>query len=98
MSVRWKSVIGPFVETTIPSTHAGRARGQRPRRTLDVDDAHAAAAVRVELVVVAERRDERAVTRGRMDEQLALGRADRPAVERELDHHDDPSSDSRSSW
>ena len=64
----------------------GRARGHRPRRALDVDDAHAAAAVRVELGVVAERRDERAVPRGRVDEQLALGRADRPAVERELDH------------
>ena len=31
MSVRWKSVIGPFVETTIPSltrvAHAGSGRG-----------------------------------------------------------------------
>ena len=51
---------------------AGRARGHRPRRALDVDDAHAAAAVGVELRVVAERRDERAVARGRVDEQLAL--------------------------
>ena len=86
MSVRWKSVIGPLVDTTMPSADAGRARGQRPRRALDVDDAHAAAAVRVELRVVAERRDERAVARSRMDEQLALAGGDRTPVESELDH------------
>ena len=86
MSVRWNSVIGPFVETTSALGDARRARGQRPRRALDVDDAHPAAAVGVELVVVAQRRDERAVPRGRVDEQLALRRADGPPVEGELDH------------
>ncbi len=62
------------------------AGGHRPRRSLHLDEAHAAAAVRVELVVVAERRDEDAVPCRRMDEQLALGRGHRLAVEGELDH------------
>ena len=76
-----------FVETTMPSRDARRAGRQRPRRALDVDDAHAAAAVGVELVVVAERRDERrraARRRGRAARPRR--RDDRPAVERELDH------------
>ena len=55
--------------------HARRAGGQRPGRALDGDDAHAAAAVRLELVVVAERGDQRPVPRGRVDEQLASGAA-----------------------
>ncbi len=63
---------------------AGGAGGQRSRRALDPDDAHAAAAVRLQLVVVAERRDEDAVPRGGVDEQLALGRAGGLSVEREL--------------
>ena len=69
---------------------AGCTGGQRTRCALDVDDAHAAPAVRVELVVVAERRDERAVAGGRVDQQLPFGRAHRTAVERELDHQGDP--------
>jgi hypothetical protein len=62
-----------------------RAGGKRTRRALDAHDAHAAAAVGIELVVVAERGDEDTVARGRMDEQLALGRGDLAAVERERD-------------
>jgi hypothetical protein len=38
------------------------------------------------------------VPRGCVDEELALGRADGLPVERELDHHVDPSSRLRSSW
>ncbi len=67
------------------------AGGHRSRRALDVDDAHAAPAVRSELRVVAQRGDERPVPRRRMDDQLPLGRAHRPAVERELDHGCDSS-------
>src|SRR5207342_466445 len=44
------------------------------------------ATVRVELLVVAQRRNEGAVTSRRVDEELALGRAGGTAVERELDH------------
>jgi hypothetical protein len=62
-----------------------RAGGQRPGRALHVDHAHPAAAVGVELVVVAEGGDEDAVPGGGVDEELALGRAHRPAVEREGD-------------
>ena len=76
----------PFVDDDHPLGHARRACGQRARRSLDVHDAHTAPAVRVELVVVAERRDERAVARGGVDEELALVRAHRAPVERELDH------------
>ena len=42
--------------------------------TLDANDAHPAAAVGRELVVVTERRDEDAVPRGGVDEQLAFTR------------------------
>ena len=69
-----------------PFGDAGRAGGQRPRRALDADDAHPAAAVGVELVVVAEGRDEDVVPGERVDEQLALGRGDLAAVECERDH------------
>ena len=69
-----------------PFGYAGGASRHRARRALDVDDAHAAAAVRIELRVVAQGGDERAVSRGRVDEQLPSRRAHRPAVERELDH------------
>ena len=65
---------------------AGRAGGQRAGRALDVDDAHPAAAVRIELRVVAESRDERPVPCGCVDDELALRRGRRPAVESELDH------------
>ena len=80
----------PFVETTIPAVDASGAGGDGAGRALDADDAQAAAAVRLELVVVAEGRDEDAVPGGGVDEQLPLGRARRPAVERELDHRSDP--------
>ena len=66
--------------------HALRAGRNGPRRALEVDEAHAAAAVRVELVVVAERRDEGAVPGGGVHEQLALGGGDALPVEGELDH------------
>jgi hypothetical protein len=69
-----------------PLRDAGGARRQRPRSALDVDDAHPAASVRVELVVVTEGRDERPVPRGRVDEKLALGCADGLPVEGERDH------------
>ena len=78
------ALVSPFVETAT----ATRARRRRARagRSLHLDETHAAAAVRVELVVVAERRDADAVPRRGMDEQLALGRGGRLAVEGELDH------------
>src|SRR5262249_54628509 len=63
-----------------------RAGRKRPWRALDADHAHPAAAVRVELRVVAERRDEDVVPRERMDEQLAFGRGDLPAVDRKRDY------------
>ena len=56
------------------------------RRALHLDEAHAAAAVRVELVVMAERRDKDAVPGRGVDEQLALRRRDGLPVECELDH------------
>ena len=62
-------------------------------RALDGDDAHPAAAVGVELVVVAEGGDEDAVARSRVDEELALRRAYDPAVEREIDHGGHPTRD-----
>ena len=62
------------------------AGGQRPRGALDPDHAHAAAAVGVELRVVAEGRDEDVVAGERVDEQLALGRRDLATVDRERDH------------
>ena len=69
-----------------PLGDPSRARRHRPRRALDADDAHPAAAVRVELVVVAEGRDEDVVAGERVDEQLALGRGDVAAVDGELDY------------
>ena len=54
-----------------PLLDADRARGHRARRALDVDEAHPAAAVGLELVVVAERRRVRAVLAERVQEQLA---------------------------
>src|SRR4029450_8424828 len=69
-----------------PFRDAGGARRERARRALDADDAHAATPVGIELVVVAKRRDEDPVPRGRVDEELALGRAHLLSVEREADH------------
>ena len=69
-----------------PLGDSGGAGGHRPRRALDADHAHPAAPVRLELVVVAERRDEDPVPRGCVDEQLALWCANARAVEREVDH------------
>ena len=86
MSVRWKSVIGPFVETTMPSVtrvaHAGIGRGAPSTSTTHMRQPPYG----IELRVVAERRDERAVPRGRVDEQLALAARDGAPVEGELDH------------
>ena len=72
VSVRWNCGTDEFVEIDHPLRDACCARRQRPRRALDADDAHPAAAVRVELVVVAERRDEDVVA------ARARGRAARP--------------------
>ena len=86
VSVFWSCGTCELVETTMPSAtrvaQAGSGRGD----ALDADDAHPAAAVGVELVVVAERGDEDAVAGGRVKEQLAFLGARRAAVEGELDH------------
>ena len=86
VSVRWSCGTDEFVEIAIPSATRVAQAGSGRGRSLDADHAHPAAAVRVELLVVAEGRDEDAVARERVHEQLSLGRGDLAAVERERDY------------
>jgi hypothetical protein len=69
-----------------------RARWREAALAVDLDEAHAAAAGRIEPAVVAERRDVDADSSGGIDEQRPIGDLERDVVDGEADHVDSSST------